>query len=207
MTDPGVVEAVANEILSKLRAKQSQRDLDMTQREERALQLEINMLDLGGQRVRYELAQARAEKATADADERAAISRQGEAESMRLEAEINLVAGQLEAELTEVTRRSEITQTELDAEEDIRARMSASKHRIETSRMNYNELAEELRKLRITRTRFIQSIGSMARARQEKFKPMSGEMAAVYGAVTPAQRLLDYDQSIIDMERKLQGSI
>jgi hypothetical protein len=205
MTDPGVVEAVANEITSKLRAKQSQRDLDMTQREERALQLEIHMLDLGGQRLRFELAQSRAEKATADADERAAISRQGEAESIRLEAEINLAAGQLEAELKEVTRRSEISETELDAEASLRARMSASRLEIETRRMNYDELAESLRMLKITRTRFIQSIGSMARAKMENITPMRGEMAALYGAVTPAQRLLDYDQSIIDMERTLQG--
>jgi hypothetical protein len=145
MTDEKVVETAAYELASKLRQKTSQRNYATTQREQRALQLEIDMLDLGGQRLRHIMAQAKLEAKTADADAAAAISRQGEAETTRLEAEINLAAGQLEAELTAVTRESERTEDKLDRQEASEEARAASRERLAARADTVEDLKLDLR--------------------------------------------------------------
>jgi hypothetical protein len=53
------------------------------------------------------------------------------------------------------------------------------------------------------RARFLQSFGSRQKVENDN-KLMKGELAEVYGKVTPAQKLRSYDQEIIDLENKLR---
>jgi hypothetical protein len=114
--------------------------------------MEVNMLDLGAQRLRLLAIQAKA-------DEKAATS---------------------------------------DA-------ISSSNLQQQTLQANYDELAGRLHRAKKNRGRFVSSIGSEARAKRENITPMKGELGQQFGNVTPAQYLLELDQSIIDMEKKLQG--
>ena len=110
---------------------------------------------------------------------------------------------QAEGKLKEIA--AGIANKELDAEADLRARISASRLEQGTLQMNYDELAGRLHRAKKNRARFVSSIGSEARAKRENITPMKGDQGEQFGNITPAQYLLDIDQSIIDMERKLQG--
>ena len=207
--------------------KETDRRVAITRKEQVALQMEVNMLDLGAQRLRLLAIQAKAEEKAATSD---AIARVTTAQSQQLEAELNaveeslalqaeqyalqteqeqkahlIVMKELQAEEKLKEKSASIADRELDAEAERRARISSSNLQQQTLQANYDELAGRLHRAKKNRARFVSSIGSEARAKRENITPMKGEQGQQFANVTPAQYLLDIDQSIIDMERRLQG--
>ena len=185
--------------------KLADRQVALTRKEEAALQLEVNMLDLGAKRLRLLAQQAKAEEKAAKSDAAAAQARAIEADLNATEERLALEAQEY-ANLTEQAQKANnIAMEELAAEEDLRRRMSASRLERGTRQAEYDALEDELRRTKKNRDRFISSIGSRSRAEQSNLTPMKGELGALYGNVTPADYLRNLDQSIIDTERKLQG--
>ncbi|MDB2565359.1 hypothetical protein N9X64_00420 [bacterium] len=207
--------------------KETDRRVAITRKEQVALQMEVNMLDLGAQRLRLLAIQAKAEEKAATSD---AIARVTTAQSQQLEAELNaveeslalqaeqyalqteqeqrahlVVMKELKAEERLKEKSASIADRELDAQAELRARISSSNLQQQTLQANYDELAGRLHRAKKNRGRFVSSIGSEARAKRENITPMKGELGQQFGNVTPAQYLLELDQSIIDMEKKLQG--
>jgi hypothetical protein len=175
MSDPTVVEAARNEILSKLRERESQRGLRTTQREERALQLEIHMLDLGAQRLRHLMVQAKLEAKAADADERAAVARAGEAEINLIEGSINLAAEKLQTELAGVTRGFERSEAKLDRQEtsDANRAVAAEERaaRTDTEEGLKLDLRDHKRKMILFKNKhFGKTLDSRAQNQQTKLK-------------------------------------
>ena len=185
--------------------KLADRQVALTRKEEAALQLEVNMLDLGAKRLRLLAQQAKAEEKAAKSDAAAAQARAIEADLNATEERLALEAQEY-ANLTEQEQKANnIAMEELAAEEDLRRRMSASRLERQTRQAEYDALEDELRRTKKNRDRFISSIGSRSRAEQSNLTPMKGELAELYDNVTPADYLRELDQSIIDTERKLQG--
>ena len=207
--------------------KETDRRVAITRKEQVALQMEVNMLDLGAQRLRLLAIQAKAEEKAATSD---AIARVTTAQSQKLETELNaveeslalqaeqyalqteqeqrahlVVMNELQAEERLKDKSASIADRELNAEAERRARVSSSNLQQQTLQANYDELDGRLYRAKKNRDRFVSSIGSEARAKRENITPMKGAIGQQFGNVTPAQYLLDLDQSIIDMERKLQG--
>lgn len=212
LNQPEVLAAEEARILAIKRNKEAilleklaDRQVALTRKEEAALQLEVNMLDLGGKRLRLLAQQAKAEEKAAKSDAAKAQARAIEADLNATEERLALEAEKYANETLQEQKANNIAMEELAAEEDLRKRMSDSRLKEGTRQMNYDELAGNLYRAKENRARFVSSIGSEARAKRENITPMKGELGQQFGNVTPAQYLLDLDQSIVDMERKLQG--
>ena len=192
MKDPATIEAYRNDLIAKKREKEAARMLAATQKEERALQLEVDMLALGAKRLQLIQLQAKQEAKTAKTDADAAKLRATEAELNAVEEEAKLKATKLQAAQAEVKRKSDIALAKLD-------RKAARQERAD----QLNDLGITITAKKNERARFIQSFGSRQKVENDN-KLMKGELAEVYGKVTPAQKLLEYDQEIIDLENKLR---
>mgnify|MGYP005995404133 CR=1 FL=1 len=192
MKDPATIEAYRNDLIAKTREKEAARMLAATQKEERALQLEVDMLALGAKRLQLIQLQAKQEAKTAKTDADAAKLRATEAELNAVEEEAKLKATKLQAAQAEVKRKSEIELAKLD-------RKAARQERAD----QLNDMGITITAKKNERARFLQSFGSRQKVENDN-KLMKGELAEVYGKVTPAQKLRSYDQEIIDLENKLR---
>lgn len=192
MKDPATIEAYRNDLIAKTREKEAARMLAATQKEERALQLEVDMLALGAKRLQLIQLQAKQEAKTAKTDADAAKLRATEAELNAVEEEAKLKATKLQAAQAEVKRKSEIELAKLD-------RKATRQERAD----QLNDMGITITAKKNERARFLQSFGSRQKVENDN-KLMKGELAEVYGKVTPAQKLRSYDQEIIDLENKLR---
>jgi hypothetical protein len=185
-----VVQQYINELLSKSRKKEADILVAATMKEERGLRLEVDMLNLGAQRLRFIAVQAKLDKNAAESDAAAAEARANEANLNLVEEEIALKATELNAE-----RKLALDKIERTAALQDRA-------------LNLKEQGVDLQALKNTRTRFMSSFGNNRKAIEANKKRMTGELSRTYQSVeSPAQYLLSLDQTIIDLERTLQGRI
>ena len=203
MSDPGVIEAYRNALIAKKAEKEADRRLATTRKEKRALQLEADMLALGAKRLQLIQLQAKQEAKAAESDAAAAQLRATEAELNAVEEEALLKATELQAAQAEVTRKSDIALAKLDREEALEKERFSRVASAQDRALQLNDLGVTITAKKNERARFISSMGSRQKAENNN-KPMRGELAEVYGSMTPAQKLREYNQEIIDLENKLR---
>ena len=203
MSDPAVIEAYRNDLIAKKAEKEADRRLATTRKEERALQLEVDMLALGAKRLQLIQLQAKQEAKAAESDAAAAQLRATEAELNAVEEEAILKATELQAAQAEVTRKSDIALAKLDREEALEKERFSRVASAQDRALQLNDLGVTITAKKNERARFLQSFGSRQKVENDN-KLMKGELAEVYGKMTPAEKLREYDQALIDLENKLR---
>lgn len=205
-----LIEAARRNKEAKLIEKETDRRVAITRKEEQALQMEVNMLDLGARRLRLLQIQAKAEANAARSDAEAAEARRAEAELNVIEERLELEAQRYANEYDRERRAFEREQARLDREEarvlEQQGREAARALRVQ----RMQDLEVSLRALETDRRSFLSGANGESAALKNK-KPMKGEFAAVwaqYPGQKVSERLVAFDNDIASVRsnlKKLKG--
>ena len=201
-----LIEASRRNKEAKLIEKETDRRVAITRKEEQALQMEVNMLDLGARRLRLLQIQAKAEANAARSDAEAAEARRVEAELNVIEERLELEAQRYADEYDRERRAFEREQARLDREEarvlEQQGREAARALRVQ----RMQDLEVSLRALETDRKSFLSGANGETAALKNK-KPMKGEFAAVwaqYPGQKVSERLVAFDNDIASVRNNLK---